>query len=100
MASLNPEHVHAQFLSRIPHFATPVDCSLPGSSIHEILQARIPEQVAISYARESFHPRDRTYVSCTGGWILYHCTTWEAQDISFLKMFFKRVRMIYFIWRC
>ena len=47
MASLHPEHVHAQFLSCIPHFATPVDCSLPGSSIHEILQARIPEQVAI-----------------------------------------------------
>ena len=30
-----------------------VDCSLPGSSVHGISQARILEQVAISYSRES-----------------------------------------------
>ena len=29
-------------------FATPVDCSLPGSSVHGILQARILEWVTIS----------------------------------------------------
>ena len=29
----------------------PTDCSLPGSSIHEILQARILEWVAISFSR-------------------------------------------------
>ena len=29
----------------------PVDCSLPGSSIHGILQARILEWVAISFSR-------------------------------------------------
>ena len=27
----------------------PTDCSLPGSSVHGIFQARIPEWVAISY---------------------------------------------------
>ena len=31
----------------------PMDCSLPGSSIHGILQARIPEWVAISFSRGS-----------------------------------------------
>ena len=30
----------------------PVDSSLPGSSVHEILQARILEWVAISFSRE------------------------------------------------
>ena len=30
----------------------PVDCSLPGSSIHGILQARILEWVAISFSRD------------------------------------------------
>ena len=31
----------------------PVDCSLPGSSVHGIFQARILEWVAISYLRGS-----------------------------------------------
>ena len=38
----------------------PMDCSLPGSSVHEILQARILEWVAISSSREASRPRDRT----------------------------------------
>ena len=45
----------------------PVDCSLPGSSIHGILQARILELVAISFSRGSSQPRDRTQVSCIAG---------------------------------
>ena len=44
----------------------PVDCSLPGFSIHEILQARILEWVTIS-SRGSSRPRDQTRVSCIGG---------------------------------
>ena len=58
-----------------------MNCSLPGSSVHEILQARILEQVTISYSRGSSWPRDQnpiSCVSCTGGQILYHCTTLEA----------------------
>ena len=30
----------------------PMDCSLPGSSVHGILQARVLEWVAISFSRE------------------------------------------------
>ena len=37
-----------------------LDCSLPGSSIHGIFQARILEWVAISFSRESSRPRDQT----------------------------------------
>ena len=40
-----------------------MDCSPPDSSVHEIFQARILEQVAISSSRGSFLPRDRTCVS-------------------------------------
>ena len=36
----------------------PVDCSLPGSSVHRILQARILEWVAIAFSRGSSQPRD------------------------------------------
>ena len=45
----------------------PMDCSLPGSSVHGILQARILEWVAISFSRGSSQPSDRTQVSCTAG---------------------------------
>ena len=45
----------------------PVDCSLPGSSVHGILQKRILEWVAISFSRGSSRPRDRTWVSRIAG---------------------------------
>ena len=35
----------------------------PGSSVHGILQARILEPVAIPFSRESFRPKDQTWVS-------------------------------------
>ena len=56
----------------------PMDCSLPGSSIHGIFQARILEWVAISSSRGSSQLRDQTHVSCIGRQILYHWATWEA----------------------
>ena len=43
-----------------PTLCDPTDCSPPDSSVHGILQTRIPEWVAISSSRESFRPRDRT----------------------------------------
>ena len=41
----------------------PIDYSLPGSSVHGILQARKLELVAMPSSRGSFQPRYRTYVS-------------------------------------
>ena len=41
----------------------PMNCSLPGSSVQGILQARILEWVAMASSRGSFQPRDRTQVS-------------------------------------
>ena len=40
-----------------------MDYSLPDASVHEILQARILEWVAVSFSRRSFQPRDQTQVS-------------------------------------
>ena len=48
-----------------PTLCDPMDCSPPGSSVHEIFQARILEWVAISFSRGSSQPRDQTRVSCT-----------------------------------
>ena len=41
----------------------PMDCSLLGSSVHGIFQARILQWVAISYSRGSSQRRDRTCIS-------------------------------------
>ena len=56
----------------------PIDCSLPGSSVHGILQARGLEWVVISSSRGSSRPGDWTCTSCIGRWILYHWATREA----------------------
>ena len=41
-----------------------MDCSQPGSSVHEILQARILEWVAMSSSSRSSQHRDQTCSSC------------------------------------
>ena len=52
-------------------------CSLPGSSVHGIFQARILEWVAISFSRASSQPRDRTQVSYIAG---RHLTIWATRE--------------------
>ena len=42
----------------------PIDCSLPGSSVHGISPARILEQVAMSFSRGCSQHRNQTCVSC------------------------------------
>ena len=52
-----------------PTLCNPMDCSPPGSSVHEVFQARILEWVAISFSRGSSQPRDWncvSWVSCIG----------------------------------
>ena len=46
-----------------PTLCDPMDCSLRGSSVHGIFQARILEWVAISFSKRSSRPRDQTQVS-------------------------------------
>ena len=43
-----------------PSVYNPMDCRLPGFSVHRILQARILEWVAISFSLGSSQPRDWT----------------------------------------
>ena len=73
--------MHAKLIQSCPTLCDPRDCSLPGSSVHGILQERIMEWVAMPSSRGSSPPKDRThisYISCNGRRVLYHCATWEA----------------------
>ena len=65
-------------VSHVQLFCNPMDCSLSGSSVHRISQARILEWVVISFSRGSSQPRDQTHISCIGRWILYHQAIWKA----------------------
>ena len=46
-----------------PTICHPMDCSLPGSSVHGTFQAIVLEWIAISFSRGCFRPRDQTRVS-------------------------------------
>ena len=50
-----------------PTLCSSMDCSLPGSSLLGILQARALEWAAIPFFRGSSQPRDRTQLSCIAG---------------------------------
>ena len=61
-----------------PTVCNPMDCSLPGSSIHGILQARILEWVTIPFFRGSSWPRDWIHVSWTASSFFTFWTTRET----------------------
>ena len=56
----------------------PMNYSPPGFSIHGISQARTLEWVAVPFFRESYQPRDQTWISCIGRQILYHWATGKS----------------------
>ena len=79
-------HTHCAVcvLSRV-RLCNLMDCRLPGSSVHGILQARILEGVATPSSRGSSSPRDLTHIFCvsrTSRWILDPCPNWEAMNLK------------------
>ena len=59
-----PLYVHAKSLQLCPTLCNPIDGSLPDSSVHGILQARILKWVAMPSFRGSSPLRDGTLESC------------------------------------
>ena len=55
-----------------------MDCSLPSSSVHGLLQARILEWAAIPFSRGSSRPRDWTQVSRIAGRLF---TVWVTREV-------------------
>ena len=61
-----------------PTFCNPVDCNLPGSSVHGIFQAIVLEWIAISFSRVSSQPRDQTWVFCI---VDRRFTVWATKEV-------------------
>ena len=62
-----------------PTLCDPVDCSLPGSSVHGIFQAIVLEWIAISFSSGSSQPRDWTQVSCI---VVRRFTIWATREVD------------------
>ena len=62
----------------------PMGCSLPGSSVHGLFQARVLlEWLAISFSGESSRPRDQTQVSRIAGRCFYHLSHQGSSRLRF-----------------
>ena len=57
--------LHVKLLQSCPNLCDPMGCSLPSSSVHGILQARITDlEEWWPSSRGTSQPRDRTHISC------------------------------------
>ena len=65
-----------------PILCDPMDYNPPGSSVHEILQARIPEWVAVLFSRGSSRPRDWTEIYHIAGRFF---TVWAPREAHKVK---------------
>ena len=72
-------------------FCSPRNCSLPDSSVHGILQARILEWVAIPVSRRTSQLRNGTSVSCTVGSFF---TIWATGEALFMVVQFSSVAQL------
>ena len=70
--------VKVLFTQSRPALRNPMDCRLPGSSVHGILQARILEWVAMLFSRGIFPIQGLNLDLLHCRWILYHLSHREV----------------------
>ena len=76
-------NAHMVVTQSFPTVCDPMDCSPPGSSVRGILQARIPEWVAIPFFRGSSQLRNQNWVSHTAGRFF---TDWAAREAHIVSI--------------
>ena len=93
-------HTHTKekvYPSLIDSLSHAMDCSLPGSSVHRILQAKIFVWVVISFSRGSSCPSSQTPVSCTAGRFF---TIWATREAPcYVGAHQKQVAVLKCFWR-
>ena len=81
LSLVGPKLVVVSSLSHVQLLYDSMDCRLPGSSVHEISQARILEWVAVSFSRGSSWHRNQIHVS----WLVGGFFTTEPPGIPVLS---------------
>ena len=66
-----------------PTLRDPMDCSLPGSSIHGIFQARVLEWGAIAFSANKHRIPNKLWRGCGEQGTLWHCW-WECKLVQSL----------------
>ena len=90
--------MHAKPLQSYLTLCNPTDCNPPGSSVHEILQARTPEWVAMPSSRRSSWPRVQISVSMApalASGFFTTSTTWEAHRCTYWHILVLRTYKLY-----
>ena len=82
----------AKSLQSCPTLCDPVDCSLPGFSVHGIFQAKILEWVAISFSRGSSQPGFDPGLNPPCRQMLY-CLSYQG-SVKVLLNFFNTQRIV------
>ena len=78
LTSVHPQSILCLFAQlSVRPFGDPMDWSPSGSSVHEILQARIQEWVAIPFSSGISWSKDWTRISCTAGRFF---TVWATRE--------------------
>ena len=72
----------AKSLQSCPALRDPMNCSWPGSSVHEILQARILEWFTMPSSRGSSWPTYQTGVSCLAGEFFTTSAVWAEKAMA------------------
>ena len=95
--------VCAKSLQSCLAFCEPMGCSLPGSCVHGILQARILEWAAVPSSRGSSRPRGRiaslTSPMLAGGFFTTS-SAWEDDHIYGSRIVSVRLPFCWFFFRC
>ena len=73
-----------------PALCDPMGCSLSGSSVHGIFQARVQEWTAISFSRGSSQPRNQIQVCCIAG---RRFTVWATREVFTNNVFVKTLQI-------
>ena len=92
-----PRRSKSEVTQLCPTLWDPMDYSLPGSSVHGILQARILEWVAIPFSRGSSWPRDRTQVFHIAGRCFTIWATREAYYYSHQWLTWRQITVMRYL---
>ena len=90
-AEYHPDSLKVLVAQLSPTLCNPMDCSLRGSSVHGILQARTGEWVVILFSRGSSQPRDQTQVPCIAGRFFTIWATREAPNVTLMNGFGRKL---------
>ena len=87
LVCLRSAGLHAELLQSNPTLCDPMNCSLPGSSIHGILQARTLEWVAISTPGDRPDPGIKPMSPALAGDFFTTSATWEGHVSEWIQPF-------------